>query len=304
MTRRGGQGEAIIAWAAWLALLGVVVVTYARLPLADLYRVSHGGLAGGLGRGVVLSNYPIALVAIALVLLAVDALSVSAWWIAAPAIALCAATVVTVDPGDLDVRPVNVVPAAGVLLAVALTIAAARRCGIGIVPRLPGDPVRIVVAVIVAVLSLPWIAADLGFHLPGSVFLAGRIVTEGVETLPAVHLGHHHGMDGALLFLTAVLLSRARPTGRRVRVALTAYLGLMAAYGLMNASEDFWHEQVAKRGWVHARLPAAQVPSVSWVWLVIMGLAAVMYAVFSYEQRLVGPGGVERATSPPSPARP
>jgi hypothetical protein len=286
MRARRGQGEALAAWAAWVVLLVVVVTTYSRLPLADLYRVSHGGIGGGLGRGVVLSNFPIALVAIALVLVAVDVLPRAAWWAAAPAICLCAATAFTVDPKDLDARLVNAGPAVGVEIAAMLTVAAVRRTGTGLSPRLPGDGIRIVAAAVLAVLSLPWIAADLGFHLPGDVFLTGRIVTEGSETLPAVHLGHHHGIDGALLVLTALLLSRARIAGTGVRVALTSYLGLMLAYGGTNAAEDLWHEQVAKRGWTHVRIPTAQVPGISWVWLVILVIAALAAALFAYEQRL------------------
>jgi hypothetical protein len=286
MSRRGGQGEALAAWAAWIVLLAIVVVTYARLPVADLYRVSHGGLAGGLGRGLVLANYPIALMAIALVLLAVDVLPPAAWWAAGPAIVLCAATAVTVDPNDLDVRTVNALPGLGVAIAAGLTIAAVARAGVGFATRRPGDGIRLAIAVVVAVVSLPWIVADLGFYLPGGAFLTAKVVTEGAETLPAVHRGHHHGMDGALLLLTALLLSRARPSGRRVRQALIAYLGLMLAYGGMNAAEDAWHEQVVKRGWAHARIPAAQVPAASPVWLVIVGLAAAFSVLFAYEQRL------------------
>ena len=285
MTARGGQGEAVAAWAVWMLLLVVVVVTYSRLPASDLYRVSHDGVGGGIGRAVVLANYPIALMAIALVLIAVDVLPRVAWWAAGPAIVLCAATALVVDPNNLDVRLVNAFPAVGVLIAGALTVAAIRRSGSSFAPRLPGDAVRLAATVVVLLLSLPWFAADLGTYFPGDVFLTRTVVTEGKETLAAVHVGHHHGVDGALLLLTALLLSRVRPTGRRLRVALTAYLALMFAYGAMNATEDAWHEQVVKRGWAHVRIPAAQVPSLSAVWLAILALAAVAYVVFSHEGR-------------------
>ena len=285
MRRPAGQGEAIAAWAVWGLILVAVAVTYSRLPVADLYRVSHGGVAGGLGRAVVLTNYPIALMAIALVLIAVDALPRGAWWAAAPALVLCSATALTVDPNDLDVRYVNALPAVGVLIAGMLTVVAVRRAGSSFAPRLPGDSIRLALAVVVLLLSLPWFAADLGTYFPGDIFLTRTVVTEGTETLAAVHVGHHHGVDGALLLLTALLLSRVRLAGRRLRVVLTAYLGLMFAYGGMNATEDAWHEQVVKRGWAHARIPAAQVPSLSGVWLAILALAAVAYVVFAHEGR-------------------
>jgi hypothetical protein len=215
-----------------------------------------------------------------------------------------------------------------VLVAVALTVAAVRRAGTSFVPRLPGDRIRIVMAAVVLVLSLPWMAASVGTYFPDGVFLTSTVVTEDgppaqgrpsaidgrddpgevrwirdAETLPAVHVGDHHGFDCALLFLTALLLSRVRTLGRRVGVVLTACLGLMASYGLVNATEDIWHEQVVKRGWSTLKIPSAQVPSVSFVWLAILVLAAVACVVFEYEQRLdrEGPLG---STNPLSPARP
>ena len=68
---RPGLGEALVAW----ALLGLeataILVTYSRLPPEALYNVDQAGdLAGGLGRTLVLINYPIALAAIALAALA------------------------------------------------------------------------------------------------------------------------------------------------------------------------------------------------------------------------------------------
>jgi hypothetical protein len=303
--RRGcGQGEAIAAWAVWALLLVVVAVTYARVPVAELYRVSNDGLAGGLGRAVVLSNYPIALMAIALVLIAVAALPRRAWWAAAPAIVLCSATAFAVDPSALDVRAVNALPAVGVVVAVALTAAAASRAGASFVPRLPGDPARLVLGGVVVLSSLPWFAADLGTYFPGDIFLTRTVVTEGNETLAAVHVGHHHGVDGAMLVLTALLLSRARPPGRRLRAILTAYVALMFAYGGVNAAEDVWHEQVIKRRWVDWRIPAAQVPSLSFVWLAILALAAVAYLVFAREQRRCDGAGGAVATPSTSPSAP
>jgi hypothetical protein len=288
-TPRGGQGEALLAWAVWTLIGLEIVVTYSRLPASQLYHVSHDGLVGGLSRVVVYTNYPMALVAIALVLIAADTLPRSAWWAAGPALALCAVTPLAVDPNDLDVRWINAVPDVGVLVAAGLTYAAVRREGTSFGLHRPWDHARIVIAAVVLVLSVPWFAADLGFFLPGNVFSTGRIFTEGTVTLPAVHHGHHHGLDGALMLLTALLLSRVRPAGRRVAGVLVAALGLMASYGLVIGAEDFWHEQIVKRGWVHARIPDAVMPSVSWVWLVVVVLAAILALAFWRERRLDAP---------------
>lgn len=276
MTSRPGQGEALVAWAVSAAATVAVLVTYGRLDTTELYNVSHEGLAGGLGRALVVLNFPIALVAIALVLLAVVALPRRAWLVAGPAIALSAVVAVAVDQNDLDARWINLVPALGVALALALTVAASRRTGMSLAPRQPGDAVRLVSAAIVLVLSLPWITAELGFHLPGDVFLGEELYAEDEgRAFAAVHLGHHHGADGALLVVTALLLSRVRVPGGLLRLVSTSYLGTMLAYGAVNAAQDLWHEQVVKRGWSDVDIPSALLPGVRPIWLVIAVLAVL-----------------------------
>src|SRR5207253_5806951 len=94
--------------------------------------------------------------------------------------------------------------------------------------------------------ALPWEAADLGLYLPGSIFMSAQ--HPGGSPLAAVHHGHHHGMDGTLLVLTVLLLSRTLRPGR-LHGLLAAYLALLLGYGLGNVVNDGWLEQVAKRGW-------------------------------------------------------
>ena len=278
--RRSGpsQGEALVTWALWAAVLAAIVVTYARLDPAELYHVSRDGLAGGLSRALVVANFPLSLVAIALCLVAVDALGRRAWWLAGPAIALCAVTAVpgVVDQGDLDARLVNAVPALGVALALGLTLAATRAAGGSFAGRLRLDPLRLALGVLVLVVSIPWLAAELGVFLPEGVFIMERPGLEADGTaIAAVHLGHHHGLDGAVLVLSALLLSRppARP-GPPGTVRLL-YLSLMLGYGAVNLAQDAWNEQLVKRGWVDWAIPSALEPRIEPVWLVVLALAAV-----------------------------
>ena len=79
--------------------------------------------------------------------------------------------------------------------------------------------------------------------------------------IAAVHLGHHHGLDGALLVLTALLLSRVSIEGRVLRIVLFSYLGAMFAYGAVNCVQDAWNEQLVKRGWTDSSIPSAILPS-------------------------------------------
>ena len=285
MRRVGGtQGEALAVWAMWTVVLGMIFVTYRRLPpdtrdaTDDLYHVSGNGLAGGLSRVLVELNFPMALVAVLVILVAMDALPRSSWALAAPAIALSAVVAWpgVVDQDDLDARVVNVIPALGVALALGLTVAAGRRAGWNVAGRLPLDPVRLGIAVVVLVLSIPWIAAELGVFLPDGVFVMRRVApdTDGLP-IAAVHLGHHHGFDGALVALSALLLSRPRlrrGTTARVTVAVTA---LALAYGIVNCVQDAWNEQLVKRGTLDWKIPGAILPSLSWIWLVILVLAAL-----------------------------
>jgi hypothetical protein len=298
MERSGGasQGEPLAVWAMWAVVLTMILVTYWRLPpdtpeaTDDLYHVSGNGLAGGLSRVLVELNFPVALVAILVVLVAMDALPRAAWAVAGPAIALSAAVAWpgVVDQDDLDARLANALPALGVGLAFGLTIAAGRRSGWSVAGRLPLDPVRLGIAVVVLVLSIPWIAAELGFFLPDGVFVMRRVApdTDGLP-IAAVHLGHHHGFDGALVALSALLLSRPRllqRTTARVTVAVTA---LAFAYGIVNCVQDAWNEQLVKRGTLEWKIPAAILPSLSWVWLAILVLAALTALALRGESRRI-----------------
>lgn len=283
------QGEPLATWAVWGLLLVAVIVTYARLDPSELYNVSRDGLAGGLSRALVELNFPVSLVAIALVLVALDALPRRAWLVGAPAIALCAVTAwpEVVDQDDLDARWVNAAPALGVVLALGLTLAAARRTGRGVAPRLSLDVLRLGIAAVAFLVSIPWLAAELGVFIPDGLFLMEKIVLEpdGRE-LAAVHLGHHHGLDGTLIVLSALLLSRPRVGPGRLATVTGAYVSLAFAYGAVNLVEDLWHEQVVKRGWVDWKIPSALHPKLAAIWLVILGLAAATALVLRSESSI------------------
>ena len=275
--RRGpGQGEALVTWGLWAAVLLAIVVTYARLEPVELYHVSRDGLAGGFSRALVELNFPIALAAIALVLVAVAVLPRRAWWLAGPAIALCAVTAWpgVVDQDDLDARWINAVPALGVALAFGLTAAATRRAGHGLGPWRRFDAVRLALAGITLFVSIPWIAALLGFYLPEGLFIMERPGVEDGVTIAAVHLGEHHGFMGAVLVWTALLLSRrAVAIAGRLGTVTRLYLSIAFAYGAVNMFQDGWNEQLWKRDVVDVHIPSALLPRFEPIWLVTLGLA-------------------------------
>jgi hypothetical protein len=278
--------EAGVVWAFFGLMLTAVVATYSRIEPAQLYHVDDTGLHGGLGRALVAANFPIALVAAPLALLAAlrlerrvalgvaVAASVLCWVVAVPGV---------VDQGDLDARTVNAVPAVGVAIALALTIVAVVRTGVGSpVPRLPGDPVRIVLAVALLLVGLPWLFAEVGAyigHVPllGDVFLSNEArPTPDNPEHRVVHLGQHHGGHGVYLALSALLLSRVLPQlGGRWRSFLAFYFSLMFVYGVALVANDAWGEQVVARDWASWTIPSVlePAPTIAWGVLLLAALA-------------------------------
>ena len=198
-------------------------------------------------------------------------------WIRGTSIALSALAAVpgVVDQNDLDARLVNVLPALGLALALGLTAAAVRREGVAFVRRARGDRLRLALAALLLVLALPWMTAEWGFHFPGDIYAGEEIPESRDPDLEAVHLGFHHGYGGVVLAATALLLSRI-PAGPGLR----SYLSFMLAYGLANAFQDAWNEQLWKTEWVDVMLPSVQRPELAWGWLVILLGGGLIYALW------------------------
>ena len=288
---RPGLREVWVVWGLYGLAASAIFATYSRLPVAELYHVSHGGPSGGAGRVLVFLNFSTALASIAIVaVLASVARRRTVSIVGLAAVVLCAAVFWpgVVDQNDLDARWVNAIAAAGVLLALALTVAVTIMEGIGPSTRVTGDRARVLTAVVLFVLALPWLAAEAGFLIGrwpgfGSVYYSDEwYASFGHARLhPAVHPGHHHGLDGALLAVTAILLSRT--LGRieaPLRTFLGGYLALLSVYGLANLANDFWFEQLVKRGVTRWQVPSMLVPSASIPWLILLALALLAYALF------------------------
>jgi hypothetical protein len=287
---RPGLVEVLAVWTLF-GLVGLaILVAYARLPIDELYNVSGTGLEGGLSRVLVFAGYPTALVSIAVLAVVVDRLRARWVSVVAAIAALLCATVAwpgVVEQSDLDAKPANALAAIGTLIALALTILALSRGGIGYRRRFGGgwDVARLVLAIVVVLASIPWLAATLGFYLDsvpglGSLFLSGELRPEpGHPTLTAVHLGHHHGFDGALLALTAIALSRTVCMLRSgfLRTGYRFYVSLMLVYGLANALQDFWLEQLVKRGTTSLEIPTLTVPKASVAWAALLAAALLIH---------------------------
>jgi hypothetical protein len=287
---RPGLAEVLGVWVLFGLVAVSVFVTAASLPTEELYHVDETGIVGGAGRALVFLGYPTALLALAILGFVVARVR-RPWVLALAALAavLCAPVMWpgVVDQGDLDAKPANAFAGVGVLLAVGLTAFALARGGIGVVRPFGGgwDVARLVLAIVLLLASIPWILADLGVlaeDVPGlgELFMSGEPTPEpGDPELVAVHLGHHHGLDGTLFALAAMALSRAFPDvrGRFLRPALGFYLSLMLVYGLANALQDFWLEQIVKRGTTVHRIPTLTEPQASPAWAAIVVAALLIH---------------------------
>lgn len=279
---RQGWDEIAAVWLL-LALMGVaVVVTYTRLPPEELYNVTRSGLSGGLSRLLVDLNFPDAIVALGILAVVWRQLPRHAVPFAIAAAVLCLVVVVpgVVDQSDLDAKPINLLPALGVVIVLVLSL----------LPRRPpserlvrGDDLRLVLGALAIVLAVPWIAAALGVYLDGvpllgSIFQTDRIVSyHGNDPHPAVHHGMHHGLYGMVLVLAALLLSRRLPDAAPAAAPL---LALMLAYGFGNIVNDDWLEQVAEHGWTDGTFPSVLEPAINWGWLLVLLSAVLVWALW------------------------
>jgi hypothetical protein len=288
-------------WVIWL-LFGLtavaVFVTYWRLPPAVLWKTSNAGFVGGAGRAFVFLSFSAAVTAPAVLAVVADRLrDRRAYLLAAVALVLCATVAL---PGvqtenDLDAKWANLPAVAGVALAVLLSFWASRagRAEPAHTSR-AGDRARLAVGAVALFFAAPYIAAELGFFLDGVPVLGWIFQTGAIRPEPgagyahaAVHHGHHHGLDGFLLAVSALLLSRLTGgiRGHVLRAATAFYVSLMLVYGLTNQAEDLWIEQVAKRDWTTWLIPNVLHPSLSAAWLAMITVAVLFY------RTMLGPRG-------------
>jgi len=299
--QKPGLREVYVVWLLFALAAVAVFVTYWRLPPSELWKVTHSGLAGGAGRAFVFLSYSAALAAIAVVAIVVDRLQDRrAVLLGIASVVLCATVAIpgVQTPNDLDAKWANLPAVLGVAIAALLTAwAAARGRAEEVHTTRAGDLARLGTALVVLFFATPYIAAELGFFLNGVpllgwIFQTGQLRPEpgGGAAHAAVHHGHHHGLDGFLLAVTALLLSRLLGGIRRhgLRALTAAYFSLMLVYGLANMANDLWTEQLVKRDWTSWQIPDVLTPSLSAAWAAIVACAVVVYLAFWRERPLLG----------------
>ena len=273
-------------WALVAAVALEIVVTYSRIPAHELYNVHRHGLANGLSRAATFLNFPAAALAIATLPSSYERRP-RLWTavVAAAALVLCCFTFApgVVRQSNLGARPINAVAAIGVLLALLLSLGQPRPWR-----RLRGDRVRLAIVAALLLVALPWIGADLGFSYGGVPVLGQIFQTNELRAQPhvaglhpAVHLGHHHGIDGLLMVVTALLVLRIPMRRTALRAAATAYAAFLFAWGIGNIVNDAWLEQVVKRGWTTTEVPGVLSLHWNWTWTAVVVGAALVFAYSS-----------------------
>src|SRR5919204_5996823 len=166
MQRRREIPAVAALWAMFGVVAAEIVATYWRTPPERLYAVSGSGPGGAFGRALVFLNFPVALAALPVVALAADRFRRRALALGAAVVAAGLCAVVfwpgVVNQYDLDARAVNALAAAGVGLAVVLSLAAGLWR-----ERVRVEPAAAAFAAVLLLLAIPWLAADLGFPLDG-----------------------------------------------------------------------------------------------------------------------------------------
>src|ERR671931_2297898 len=100
----------------------------------------------------------------------------------------------------------------------------------------------------------------------------------------AVHLGGHHGTYGVILVLSALALSLLAR-----RAVTSVVLALLLTYGAALAAEDFWHEQIQKRGTSGWKFPSVLEPKLEWAWLGIVVAGALVELFWFGRERRASP---------------
>jgi hypothetical protein len=306
--RRPLLWEVELVWLLFGLAAVAVFETYWRLPPSELWKVTGSGLEGGVSRAFVFVSFSAAVAAPPILAIVVDRLGDRRATIAGiVALVLCATVAIpgVQTPDDLDAKWVQLPAVVGVVLSVALTVWAVLQ-GRAEPARTSraGDRARLAVGAVLLFAATPYLAAELGFFLDG-VPLLGWIFQTGVikpepgtgELHAAVHHGHHHGLDGLLLAVSVLLLSRLLGTIRRrgLRAATAAYLSLMLVYALTNMANDLWTEQFVKRGWTAWQIPDVLQPSASAAWAAMIAVAVAFYFLFFRPHGKVAPDGGEQA---------
>jgi hypothetical protein len=283
----GSWPEVLAIWALLAVVALEILVTYWRIPAHELYHVHRHGVANGLSRAATFLNFPASAIAIATLPSSYERRPrVPTAVVAIVALVLCCFTFApgVVRQSNLDARPINAVAATGLALAVLLSLGRPRPWR-----RLRGDRLRLGFAAALFVVALPWLAADLGVSYGGVPVLGQAFQTSELRSQPhvaglhpAVHLGHHHGIDGSLMALAGALVLRVPMRRAWLRVAARAYAAFLVAWGIANVVNDAWLEQVVKRGWTTTEVPGVLSLHWNWTWTAVVVGAA---AVFAYSSR-------------------
>ena len=273
-------GEAVAVWVAYAAMAVAIDRTERRTG----QQTSICGRWQPRPATFAFTSHPWSLAAIPAAALAVCRIPARVRWGAGVRSAMFGSIAgVMADSRRQDRRSLSLAEAGGVAVvsaAATITVEAIWRAGSGgFATAARGDRIRVALALTLIGSSLPWVLADLGIYsadLPGlgRIFLSRETPISQGEI--AVHLGHHHGMDGTLLAMTALALSRPLPSmpAGRIRDGLSLWLSMLLVYGLSRTVEDFWNEQVVKRGRARRKPPIVVRegrPEGRWTWMALGG---------------------------------
>jgi len=117
-----------------------------------------------------------------------------------------------------------------------------------------------VIIVITLLISMPWIFANSGMFVSdvpvlGNIYLA----KQDFNGHSSVHLGSHHGYKGFTFFLLMILVFTTVKYlyNKKTKIVAGLVCCYLLAWGFYNMFQDFFTEQIFKRGLVNFTFPNA-----------------------------------------------
>ncbi len=152
--------------------------------------------------------------------------------------------------------------------------------------------IRLAIFIAATIICLPWIFAIVGVYIsdiPGlNLIYLGRQPYARENNYPSVHLGEHHGWDGYLFTVMALLSSilldnRYNLRNQLGRSIIAGGCAFFALYAFFAIPEDFLNEQLIKRGFevpIHAFF--AQAYSSILFYPIVTGIAIGVLLAWNY----------------------
>jgi len=139
------------------------------------------------------------------------------------------------------------------------------------------------ILIITFIIGLPWILATTGIFV-SDIPLIGNLFMgkQDYKGYPSVHLGSHHGYTGFVIFSLMILVFTTAKYLYDKRLKIIAGIGasFLFVWGFYNMFQDFFTEQIVKRGLAESGFPSPQAYIESLLPIYIVGTVIIYIFVW------------------------